>query len=152
MTATLAVLVQYPRLILLSNLIRRHIAFCLPSLNPDQDRSDPTPTFTSRKQAPPFHCSFISPRCIFASADLHISPPGFVCTLQPPGLIQSVSQNLLLLLKRQSVHPCAGPDRHVIHFIVITNACPQQTCWFGLQVSPLRLLSQFLHHLLQVRL
>ena len=102
-----------------------------------------------RKQAP---LQFVSPRYIFACADLHISPPGFVCTLQPPGLVECASQNLQLLHKRQSVHPCSGPDHHVIHFIVITNACPQQTCLFGLQISPLRFLSQFLHHLLQVRL
>ena len=150
MIASLDVLVQYPRLILLSNLIRRPHSLCRPSLNPALDRSDTTPIFTT-KAGSTILLQFTSPRYIFASADLHISPPSFVCTLQPPGLIECVSQNLQLLRKRQSVHPCSGQDRHVIHFVVITNAWPQQTCWFGLPVSPLRFLSQFLHHLLQER-
>ena len=74
--------------------------------------------------------AFHSPWYVFASVDLHISPPGLVRTLhpllqavlRPPGLIENVSQNLELLLERQLVQPCSRPDLYVV--LLLVSTCP----------------------------
>ena len=112
----------------------------LSNFNSVQDRFTPGQAFASEAEYTVdllHHSSaFHSPRYVFISVDLHVSPSDLVCTLHP--LVQAVqfplrliygeSQNLELLLERQFVQSCSRPDLYVVHLLVSISACPSQTC------------------------
>ena len=136
--ASLAVLVQYPINVLSSyllNVIKHLRAFVSHRSMLSRIALLQEPTFvTEAEHTVDFshHSSaFYSPRYIFASVDLHISPPSIGRTLhpllqavlRPPGLIKSTSQNLEHLLDRQPVQPCSRPDRpdrQIVLFVVLS--------------------------------
>ena len=92
--------------------------------------------------------------------DFHISPPGLVRTLHPflqavlrsSGLVENVSEDLELFWHDSLCSPVDVLISMSSISLVGKSACPPQTSWFGLQVPPLCLHDQVLHHRLQVRL
>ena len=107
----------------------------------------------------PFFCIVLPMAHLYLCKSQHLSTKHGLhfafflqAVLRPSCLIESVSKNLKTLLKRYVYPFCSRADRNVLHHFMGTSACPPQTCGFGLQVPPLRLLDQFTHHLLQVRL
>ena len=138
------------------------MALCFPSFDSVESFLGPGPIFAPKREdaLDLFHHSSTldSPRHVFASVNLHISPPSLVCRLHSffDGVvrfalpIQSTSPDLELLFKGKSMTSRPGVNRKIRPPFRFTSTRPPWTCLFGKQVPLLRFFNQIPQHLFQV--